>query len=724
MTTTEARRTAGKSRRDRKHRPKSRWPRLVASVLLTIVVAMVGFFTLALAMPISTPAVPTATTVLDVRNRVAARLFTQHRIEIPLEEMPVHIRQAIISVEDERFLNHAGVDPVALGRALFRNLKAGRIVEGGSTITQQLAKNLFFTPERTVTRKIQEALVTVKLERVYEKNQILEMYLNQIYWGHGAYGIEVASQAYFAKSASDLTLGEAALLAGIVRSPERLSPYRDMAAALERRHLVLDKMTHQGFIDRETAEAASREPVRLAGLRQSQNLAPYFVEYVVHLMAEMHPEISESDIWRGGYTIKTTMDLDMQVAAETAMQMRLPEGTRDQNGILQPQAALVAIDPTNGHIRAMVGGRDYGESTWNRAWRAQRQPGSAFKPFVYVAAIDMGFTPADRQRCEPVTFRGPVPGETWSPRDYGSKPYHYRSMAMREAIRISDNVVAVKWADVVGPMAVAHYARKMGVESQLETDLSLALGTSSVTPLEMAASYCPLANGGDRVRPIAILAVEDRNGILLEAQTPVREQAIDERVAFTVTDLLKSVLGPGGTGEHLGPLLDRPVAAKTGTSSDVRDAWFVGYTPDLVAAVYVGYDDQSRSLAGGGGAVAGPIWASFMRDALAGKPPRDFQRPKGMVTAEICPDTGKLASTFCPEPYKEVFIEGKAPRDTCQGPHSPRGDASNPEADEPEEQDDLRGEVLEPATDDPVEDTPPGRMETGSEPWKDPGEAQ
>ena len=640
---------------------------MVAAVLLASVAALVGFFVLAIAMPLETPEVPSATTILDVRNRVAARLFTEHRVEVALEDVPHHLRNAIIAAEDERFFGHAGLDPVALGRAMIRNLQAGRIVEGGSTITQQLAKNLFLSPERTVARKLQEALVTVRLERSYDKQRILELYINQIYWGHGAYGAQVASQTYFGKDVWDLTLAESALLAGIVRSPENLSPYRNLEAALARRRQVLDNMVRLGFVEAQVASEASNEPVHLSGLRQDQNMAPYFVEYVVHTLAEARPDISEADIWRGGYVIRTTMDLDMQLAAQNAMTSGLPPGTLGQGGVEQPQGALVAIDPSNGHIRAMVGGREYSKSTWNRAWRAKRQPGSAFKPFVYVAALDMGFSPAHLQRCEPVTFTGPVPGEEWAPGDYGEDKYHYRSMAMREALRISDNVVAVKWADTVGTRAVIHYARKMGITSPLEADLSLALGTSSVTPLELATAYCPLANGGDMVKPLAILSVEDLQGRVLHLGNPVREEAIDERVAFMVTSLLKSVFDPGGTGARI--RLDRPASGKTGTSSDLKDAWFVGYTPDLVAAVYVGDDDPSVSLGGGGGALAGPIWEAFMRNALAGRPPRDFPVPSGIVSREICADTGRLATPACPRPYTEYFIEGTAPRDYCPGPH-------------------------------------------------------
>jgi 1A family penicillin-binding protein len=655
---------------------------VVAAVALASVAALVGFFVLAIAMPLETPEVPSATTILDIRNRVAARLFTEHRVEVALEDIPHHFRNAIVAAEDERFFGHAGLDPVALGRAMVRNLQAGRIVEGGSTITQQLAKNLFLSPERTVARKLQEALVTVRLERSYDKQRILELYINQIYWGHGAYGAQVASQTYFGKDVWDLTLAESALLAGIVRGPENLSPYRNLEVAVARRRQVLESMVRLGFVGAQAAGEALNEPIRLSGLRQDQNMAPYFVEYVIHSLAEALPDISEADIWRGGYVIRTTMDLDMQMAAQNAVAAGLPPGTMGQGGVEQPQGALVAIDPSNGHIRALVGGREYSQSTWNRAWRARRQPGSAFKPFVYVAALDMGFSPAHLQRCEPITFTGPVPGEEWAPGDYGEDKYHHRSMAMREALRISDNVVAVKWADTVGTRAVIHYARKMGVRSPLEADLSLALGTSSVTPLELAAAYCPLANGGDMVRPLAILSVEDLQGRVLHLGNPTREGAIDERVAFLVTSLLKSVFDPGGTGAHIS--LDRPASGKTGTSSELKDAWFVGYTPDLVTAVYVGDDDPSRSLEGGGGTLAGPIWEAFMRNALVGRPPRDFPAPSGIVSREICADTGRLVTPACPRPYTEYFAEGTAPREYCPGPHPLTLEADAEEPGEPE----------------------------------------
>ncbi|MBE3520211.1 MAG: PBP1A family penicillin-binding protein [Firmicutes bacterium] len=618
------------------------------------------FFALVLFLPLPSPSIPEATRIYDRNGERVASLFVENRIIIPGNEIPEYMKKAVIAIEDRRFYKHFGIDPASIVRAIYHNLKAGKIVEGGSTITQQLAKNLFLTPERTVRRKFLEAVYTIKLEMRYSKDEILDLYLNTIYLGHGAYGVEVAARTYFGKPAKDLSLAECALLAGLIRSPETLSPYRNMDRAVEMRNTVLSLMAEQGYISREQAEKAKKEKVVLAGLPKS--VGQYFVDYVVASLLEKHPDLADK-VYRGGLEIYTTLDLRMQKIAERVFASYMPPASKDKQGIEQPQGALVAIDPSTGEIRAMVGGRDYSNSQLNRAVAARRQPGSAFKIFLYTAVVDQGYPVTTVQTCEPVSFPGRRPGETYTPHDYGQFPYHNAPLNIRQAVAISDNVVAAKWASKVGPAKIAEYARKMGVKSPLELNIPLALGASEVTPLEMARACAVLASGGLRTEPIAILKVVDSTGRVIEQNKPSPPvRVLDEGTAYIVTSLLRSVLGPGGTGESLGPVLgNRPAAGKTGTTDDHLDAWFVGYTPDLACAVYVGWDHREKPLPGTGATVAGPIWAHFMAAALANTPPRDWEVPSNVVWAPVCDKTGNLAGPTCFARHMEVFRKDMMP---------------------------------------------------------------
>ncbi|MEW6523210.1 MAG: PBP1A family penicillin-binding protein [Bacillota bacterium] len=627
-----------------------------------------GLVLLVAASPLPEPDVPAATRVLDVQGRLIGELFVERRIPVPLGELPLVLRQAVVAVEDERFYRHVGIDPVAIFRAALVNLRARRIVEGASTISMQLVKNLYLSPDRTYHRKFMEAILTLKLERKFTKDEILGQYLNQIYLGHGTFGVEAAAQAYFRKSARQLDLAESALIAGIIRSPENYSPYNNPDAALRRRGLVLRLMVEQGMISEAHAQAAADQPLGVAGLPPGR-AAPYFIAHVLASIRENYPAIAP-DIFRGGFVVRTTLDLDMQRAAEAAVARQLGPGTPDRDGILQPQVALVAVDPTNGHIRAMVGGRDFRQTQLNRAVQSRRQPGSAFKVFVYTAVIAQGYPATSFQTCEPVSFPGAVAGAPYTPKDFGGG-YHNRPMSVREAITISDNVVAVKWTHLLGAHTVAEYARRMGIESPLHTNLSLALGTAEVTPLEMTAALLPLANGGLRVQPTAILEITDGYGNVLARSNSTPRPVLDPRVAAVVTDLFQSVLWPGGTGSHLRTTVGRDAAGKTGTSADLLDAWFVGYTPNLAATVWVGWDRREESLPGTGGRIAGPVWAEFIRDALAGLPARSFQRPAGVIELEVCAETGLLPNVTCPL-KREVFVEGTQPRVYHRSFHLPR----------------------------------------------------
>ncbi|MCL6450474.1 MAG: PBP1A family penicillin-binding protein [Acetobacteraceae bacterium] len=666
------------SRRERRQRGSARrrhrWRRVLASLLLLGLGGFLAAFVAASVVPLPPVPVAEATRIFDRDGELLARLFTQNRTTVPLSRIPTVLQQAVVAVEDSRFYRHRGIDPWSLLRAAYHNLRAGRIVEGGSTITQQLARNLFLTPERTLGRKLHEALLTLRLERTYSKAQILELYLNQIYFGHGAYGVEVASQTYFGKPVDRLDLAECALLAGLIRSPETYSPFRNPEGALARRRVVLDRMAALGYIARSQGEEAAAQPLRLASPASgAATEAPYFVQYIVDQLLARHPDLGP-ELYRGGLLIRTTLDLDMQRAANQALARDLPAPRAVVEGVPQPQAALVALEPSTGHILAMIGGRDFASTPFNRAVQARRQPGSAFKPFLYTAVIDLGYTPWSTKYCGPVSF--PSGRERpYEPKDFGegAEAYHYRDLTVREAVAVSDNVVAVEWMAEVGPETVIRYARLMGIDSPLEPSLPLALGTSEVTPLELARAYAPLANGGFRVEPVSVLKVVDRAGRVIEENQGRLTRVLPAEVAYVVTDLLQGVLEPGGTGAHLAEMLDRPAAGKTGTTQGFKDAWFVGYTPDLVAAVYVGYDEPVRSLEATGGALAGPVWADFVSLASRGLQARAFRRPPRVVTSRICTLTGRLAGPNCPSAW-EVFVAGTEPWEQCRDLHLALGE--------------------------------------------------
>lgn len=598
--------------------------------------------------------VPAASRLVDAQGRLITTLYEQNRVPVTIKEIAPVMQKAIVAVEDARFYQHHGLDPIGLVRAMYRNARSGRVVEGGSTITQQLAKNLYLGPERTVSRKVKEVVLTIQLERKYTKDEILEMYLNQIYFGQGAYGIEMAARTYFNKSASQLDLAESAMLAGIPQAPSLYSPAHNFPAARERQKIVLNRMVELKMISRQEAEEALAETLRPGTKSARVRRAFHFTREVTSLFQQRFA--SEQDLlYAGGLTIHTTLDLQMQEAAEKALE----EGLKGQDPELQ--GALVVLDPRNGYIKAMVGGRN-DSSEYNRAL-AKSQPGSAMKPFLYTAAIDSGYTAASTLVCEPVSYQtaGAPP---YQPEDYGGG-YHNRSFTLKEALYTSDNVVAVRLNNDLGPEVMADYARRMGVKSTLRPFLSLALGTSEVTPLEMARAYGPLANGGILTTPLYVTRIVDSSGQVLEENKPVLSKVLDEKTAYIVTDMLKAVLEPGGTAQSVGASLNRPAAGKTGTTENNRDAWFVGYTPELVTAVYIGYDDKSKSVGNTGGGIAAPIWANFMSAALGDTDIKDFRVPEGVVFENICADDGLRATSVSQRTIRAAFVEGTQPVLPC-----------------------------------------------------------
>ncbi|WP_066635839.1 transglycosylase domain-containing protein [Desulfolucanica intricata] len=629
--------------------------RITAVNIIMIIVCSLLFSGCSAITSLPKPQIPVASKIYDINGKVITTVYKQNRTSVSINDISPFMQEAIVAIEDTRFYNHHGLDLISLTRALYKNIIAGRIEEGGSTITQQLAKNLYLGPERTLSRKIKELAYAIQLERRYSKQEILELYLNTIYFGHGTYGIEAASRYYFDTPAKNLTLAQSAMLAGIPRSPEYYSPANNWEAAKKRQAIVLNRMKQLNIINNEEAEKAKKEPLFVVKNNNWSPQAPFFTAEIIKYFKKNYPDRWEM-IFTEGLSIYTTLDLQMQQAAENAVKTGLEKYPAELEG------ALVAIDPRNGYIKAMVGGRDFNRSQYNRIY-ARSQPGSAFKPFLYTAAIERGYTAATTLTCEPSTYRQ-ANGEDYAPTDYNGN-YHNRPMTLKEALYISDNVVAVRLNNEIGPGILAHYAKIMGIESSLRAYLSLALGTSEVTPLEMARAYGPLANNGVLAKPLLVLRVTNQQGQVLENNTPTLKQVIKPESAYIVTDMLKSVLSPGGTAPQIAGVIKRPAAGKTGTTENLKDAWFVGYTPDIVAAVYVGYDDKNKIVGNTGGGIAAPIWTNFIREGLKGKPAKDFTVPSNIVFANICPEDGLLAAPNNPDAIKAAFVKGTEPKTPC-----------------------------------------------------------
>ena len=603
----------------------------------------------------------------------------ERRSYVPIGEIPRHVVLAVVASEDRRFFRHWGLDLIGVFRATLRNMRAGSVVEGGSTINQQLAKNLFLSQERNIFRKFHEALLALLIEIRYPKEKILELYLNQIYLGQrGSWsvcGVEEASLFYFNKHAKELTLPEGAMLAGIIPAPNRLSPYRDRGAALSRRDQVLADMVDCGWISKEDARRYRRMPMRFGANPPPTTKAPYFVDYVREILSKDIPPL---DLSARGYSIFTTIDPEVQEGAERAVKdgareadWRSGRGGADKD---PAQAALVAIDPSDGYLRAMVGGRSYAESPYNRAVDSRRQPGSAFKPFVYVAALDSPYqgrrpplTAATMLEDMPDTFM--TPQGPWAPRNY-ENAYEGHVTAARALAR-SLNAATVHLAEMVGIPNVARTAHVMGIQSRLREVASLSLGTSEVTPLELTTASAALANGGIWIRPVAVRAVLDRAGD--EVWSPKKEmrRVLRPETAYMATIMLEGPVIYGtaaGIRSQYG--FTRPAAGKTGTTDDENDAWFMGYTPQLVAGVWVGCD-HNRKLGLTGTQAAVPIWVRFMEEAHRHLPVRDFAAPPGVVEVWIDAQTGYRAGPDCPRVMRVAFASGTEPRTVCPAFHAP-----------------------------------------------------
>lgn len=638
------------------------------------------------------------TGIYDINGEVIDELFVERRALVPLSKIPVDLQNAVIAIEDQRFFKHWGADLHAIARAMLANLKHGQIVEGGSTITQQLAKALFLTREKTIERKIKELLLSIQLEKNYTKEEILQLYLNQIYFGQGAYGVQEAANIYFGKDVQELNLAESAMLAGLPRAPNMYSPFVDIARAYRRRATALHRMVERGFITEEEEKETNNYPLPMEKHRLRESQGSYFVEYLRQIL---EPKYGSNALFKGGLKIYTTLDLRMQKIAENVLSEKLDEfdeiekrerkkpqeteleGTEEVSK-RKVQGAILALDPTTGQIRVMVGGRDFGESQFNRVVQAKRQPGSAFKPFIYTAAIDNGYTvvspiedspvayyndginwrllsnTTDLSDIDPEIVKNMDPEKVWIPKNY-EETFHGRTL-VRDALAYSINVCAVKILDRIRPTTAASYAEKMGIQSPLEKTLSLALGSSVVTPLEITSAYGVLANQGIRTKPYAIIRVEDASGNLLEENSPEEEVVLSAQTAYLMTHLLREVAerGTGWYTKNIG----RPRAGKTGTTNEFTDSWFIGFVPNLVTSVWVGYDDnQTLGERRSGAVVACPIWTEFMKQTLQDTPIVEFSVPPNIVFAKIDPKTGLLALEDCPDAVLLPFVKGTEPTD-------------------------------------------------------------
>jgi penicillin-binding protein 1A len=651
---------------------------------------------------------PLITKIYDRHNEIVSELYTERRTILPLADIPVSLQNAFLATEDQAFFDHWGINMKGILRAAIANLRHGRVVEGGSTITQQLSKVLFFSQKKTLTRKIRELLLALQLERNYSKEEIFQMYMNQIYFGHGAYGVEAAARTFFGKQARELTLAESALLGGLPKSPRNYSPFVNPQSAQRRRASVLSRMKRAGYITNREETEANLVPLKTERPPMSPPVGAYFVEYLRQML---DPKYGDNALYQSGFSIYTTLDLKMQRAAEEAMEKHLAEFDKEKQKefdeaqkaakkakkaevvtsttVPKVQGSLVAIDTRTGEIRALVGGRDFKESQFNRVIQAQRQPGSAFKPFVWTAAVDSDMTQAtivaddlvgffndgsDWKLLDSATDAYSVslatapfpPDQAWVPQNWDHK--YFGPVTLRTGLALSRNLVSIRLAYHFGARTVIQYAVRCGIKTPMSSVLSIGLGTEQVNLLELTGSYCTFANGGIRPEPYGIRRIEDKNGQLIEENSPKSTVELSAQTAYVMVDMMRAVVtsGTGGRAQAVG----RPVGGKTGTNQDLRDLWFVGFTPDLACGAWMGYDDFS-SLGKNFTASAKviPWWAEFMKQAHKGMPVRNFDVPPDIVFAKIDAGNGMLALPTCPKVALAAFKKGTDPQEPCPVDH-------------------------------------------------------
>ncbi|MEY3332651.1 MAG: hypothetical protein RLZZ176_951 [Cyanobacteriota bacterium] len=570
---------------------------------------------------------PSETTyIYDIKGKLLTSIHGEaNREVVPLDKVSPHLKRAVLASEDGHFYDHHGINPTGVGRAIVVNMVAGGVKEGGSTITMQLVKNLFLSQKRAFTRKLAEAVLAIRLEQILSKNEILEMYLNQVYWGHNNYGVQTAARSYFNKSAEYLTLAESAMMAGLIQAPEEFSPFASIKLAKQKQKEVLGRMIELGWISQKEYDDALKQPIKLGKIRSFQGSAsPYITNSVAQELAK---KFGRDALLKGGMRVQTTVDAKFQAMAEGTIKdwhQKL-----QSQGLSKNQMALVAVDPRTHFVKALVGGVDYKVSEFNRATQAKRQPGSSFKPFVYYAAFATGkYAPDSTVLDAPVGYQD---GNGWYyPKNYDSK--FAGSMSIRTALALSRNIPVIKLGKAVGMNKVIETCRTLGIMSPMEPVTSLPLGAIGVTPLEMASAYATFANYGWQSPPTVIVRITDSVGNVILDNTPKQKQVLDPWASAAIIDVMQSAITEG-TGRNAA--IGRPAAGKTGTTSSEKDIWFVGTVPQLTTAVWVGRDDNKQLASGAtGGMIVAPIWRDFMTKALNGVPvekfksPSQFPRPK------------------------------------------------------------------------------------------------
>ena len=622
------------------------WPTWVASLLLTVVA-----ITLFVVVPgpggiRSAAQMPISTLVYDQRDRPVFSIFKEHRTTVTLQEIAPVVIQAVLAVEDEQFYSHYGVNLRRVLGAVVANVKSGELAQGGSTITQQLARKTFLTDEKSFLRKAREMVLAVRLEWAFSKDEILEMYLNRIYFGRGFHGIEAAAQGYFGKSARTLNLDEASLLVGLIQAPSAYAPPANLKRALARRAVVLARMQTVGVITPAEAERAKASTLTFRRALSQPRFGEYFRNRVIRELTE---RFGEEQVWNGGLRVYTTIDPALQRSAEGALVAGLTS-IEQRRGFTGPteaptylQGAFVAIDPRTGHVRALVGGRDFDDSTYDRAADAQRQAGSAYKPFVFAAALEAGANPSTLLTDLNATTE--IPGGQWRPDE--AHGVGDDVMTMRQALRVSNNRAAVRVLHNVGLAKAVNYAEGLGLTRPPAVP-SMVLGSGEVTLLSMTTAYGAFANGGIVRPPVFVRRVEDRDGTLLWEDETESHRAVSESTAFLMADMLADVMNRGTGARARSEGFRLPAGGKTGTTDDYKDAWFVGFTPTLVAGVWAGFDEPRTIIPNGyATGLVVPIWARFMRESTKGEPARWIERPGNIVTAQVCLRSGLRPTNGC-----------------------------------------------------------------------------
>jgi 1A family penicillin-binding protein len=588
--------------------------------------------------------------IFDNQSRFVGRILPEKRYWAAIDQIPVFLQNALVAIEDSRFYKHGGIDLRGMTRALVKDVIKRRMAEGGSTITQQLVKNKYFSGKKTFQRKIKEGFLALEYERKYTKKQILEMYFNEVYFGNGAWGIVQAVRLYFDKYPHELTEAECALLAGVPKAPARYNPLGKFVVTRNRKNLVLKRMAELKMITAGQEKRLRLQPVAVV----QPGEAPY---YVTHIRSKLIERYGAEIIEQGGLDIIAAMDLSLQKLAERVL--------REGIGRISPslQGALLSLDPHTGDVLAVAGGTDFQRSPYNRAFFAKRQPGSAIKPLIYAAALGKGITAGSIWNDDPVDYRRNE-HETWQPRNYGNE--HHGDLPLRQALAYSDNIITVKLLEAIGVQDFVSFAGGLGLSLRSPNDLSLALGTDEVTLSDLMLAYAPLANGGARPEARTIIRIYERYRNNWTEIPPTVKPVLSPAIAYVTTSMLKDVLIYGTAKSLHGFARERPAAGKTGTTDDYRDAWFVGYTPQLITGVWAGYD-KPKPMGRGftGGAICAPIWGRFMRQALANKPAVDFPKPDSVVSVLIDPVTGYLATPDCPKKREEFYVAGTQPTVYC-----------------------------------------------------------